>query len=323
MFHLRCEDALGATGSGGGIVFVLEATSADEWQDVVSGCFVPLSCQSFAPTFRGRMEHTVLDPSLSVSRLSTDGTTVERSAHLAARAETDDLHFSLQQASRGRVSQAGVTVPVRPGSVTTYATNAPYRQDYSQPDQRQLIIQVSRRSLRLPGRMIDEACTRLLVPESAAARTLFGYVGRLPVDDANTPASAAETSLDLAATMIQESFSSGPVMPRTSRGMLEIIRDHVERNFTSPALTIEALAERHFMSRRRLYQLFNDVGDSPADLIRSRRLRHAAELLLRDAEAPPSVGEVSEQSGFADATTFARAFRRQYGLNPSDYRSAA
>ena len=297
-----------------------EATSADEWQDVVSGCFIPLSCQSFAPSFRALMDYTRLSPSLSVSRLATDGTTVERSARLAAKADTDDLHLSLQQGSTGQVTQGGRSVPVRPGSVTTYATDAPYRQDYSRPEQRQLIIQVSRRSLRLPGRMLDDACQRLLVPASTASQLLFDYVDRMADFGSVNTAEVANVTLDLAETMIHGSFASGRVMPRTPRGMLETIRDHVQRNFTSPSLTIEALAGTHFMSRRRLYQLFDDVGESPAELIRSRRLEHAAHLLTQEGETSATVSEVSERSGFADATTFARAFRRKYGVNPSEFR---
>lgn len=296
-----------------------EATSADEWQDVVSGCFIPLSCQSFAPSFRGLMDYTRLSPSLSVSRLATDGTIVERSARLAAKADTDDLHLSLQQSSTGQVAQGGRSVSVRPGSVTAYATDAAYRQDYSRSEQRQLIIQVSRRSLRLPGRMLDDACQRLLVPASSSSRLLFDYVEKMADFGAANAADVADVTLDLAETMIHGSFASGRVMPRTSRGMLETIRDHVQRNFTSPSLTIDGLAAAHFMSRRRLYQLFGDVGESPAELIRSRRLEYASDLLAR-ADANATVSEVSEQSGFADATTFARAFRRRYGVNPSDFR---
>jgi AraC family transcriptional regulator, positive regulator of tynA and feaB len=88
-------------------------------------------------------------------------------------------------------------------------------------------------------------------------------------------------------------------------------------------LTIDALAAAHFMSRRRLYQLFDDVGESPAEWIRSRRLQHAALLLRREGDASMGVSDISERSGFADATTFSRAFRRKYGVNPSDFRDPA
>lgn len=294
-----------------------EATSADEWQDVVSGCFIPLACQSFAPAFHGLMEHAKLGDSLSFSQLTTDGTIVERSPRLAANAESDDLHVSLQKSSAGYVAQDGHSVPVRTGSITVYATDRPYRQDYSRPQQSQLIIQVSRRALRLPDKMIDDARERLLVPPSAAGSLLFRYLERAVGDDG-----VEGVALDLVETLLHGSFASGPLMPRTTLGMLEAIRDYVERNFRAPSLNVDSLAAAHFLSRRRLYQLFEHTDESPGDWIRSRRLEYGAALLRSPDHRALEIREVSERSGFSDATTFARAFRREYGANPSDCREA-
>lgn len=220
----------------------------------------------------------------------------------------------------GRIVQEGRSVPVNAGSVTMYATDRPYRQDYSRPRQRQLIIQVSRRALRLPAEMIDDACHRLLIPSSSAGRLLFDYVERA---SAATDLGAADVSMDLAETLIRGSYATGPTMPRTARGLLETIRDHVERNFTSPHLTVDTLAAEHFLSRRRLYQLFDEAGESPAERIRSRRLEHAAALLRDDDQRAIGVTEACERSGFSDATTFARAFRRKYGINPREFRESS
>ncbi|WP_309694480.1 AraC family transcriptional regulator [Microbacterium foliorum] len=283
----------------------------------MSGCFVPLACQSFAPSFRGVMDHTQLGPGLSVSRVTTDGTSVERSVRLAARAETDDLHISLQVHSSGHVAQGGRTVPVRPGSVTVYATDKPYRQNYSRPEQRQMIIQVSRHALRLPAGMIDAACERLLVPSSTGGRLLFEYVARA---SASGDHAGEGVALDLAETMIHGSFASAPLMPKSRGGMWELIRDHIEHNFHSPSLAIDALASQHHVSRRRLYEIFDVSGASPAEWIRERRLRHA-EKLLRNGDRALSIARISELSGFADPTTFARAFRRTYTVNPQDFRA--
>lgn len=302
---------------------VLEASSADEWQDVVSSCFVPLLCEApGGDRYSARMQHVSFGSSLSISLLATDGTRVHRSARLAARAESDDLHMSFQLASTGRVTQGGRSVPVRPGSLTVYATDAPYEQDYSRHGQRQLIVQISRKSMRLPGRMVDEACQRMSVPTLTAARVFHTFVARLVEARTDDPATVGATAADLASSMLQSSFSTGPVMPRTGPGLLETVRDHVRHNFTAPDLTVDSLAAQHFISRRRLYQLFDDVGESPSECIRSHRLEYAAGL-LGDVGSPGGqvVGDVAQLSGFSDAATFARAFRRKYGMNPSEFRA--
>ena len=65
---------------------VLEAESADEWEDVVSNCFVPLRTSSLGPDFHAQIDYLQLDERISVSVVKTDGTVVERTSRLAATA---------------------------------------------------------------------------------------------------------------------------------------------------------------------------------------------------------------------------------------------
>jgi AraC-like DNA-binding protein len=317
-------------------VVVLKAESADAWESVVSGCFVPLSCTGFEPDFTGRMEHTALDEQLSVSLVTTSGTSAERTERLAAHAATDDLHLSLQRSSTGRVFQDGRFVPVRPGSVTVYATDRPYYVDYSRPAQQQLIVQVSGSSLGLPARMVEAATARLAVPSgqrSPAAGSLFSYVAALedgprPGEGADVgqpgvplPAEAADVARDLAQAMIRASFGGGPVVPRTAGGLRHTVQEFLRAHATKPGLDMEEVARRHFVSRRKLYQVFAEAGLAPADFLRRERLRAAARLLAVGSPGARSVEQVAYTCGFDDPTTFTRAFRRAYGCTPREWRS--
>lgn len=301
---------------------VLEAESADEWEDVVSNCFVPLRAAAFSDGFHGKMDHLRLDERVSVSVVTTDGTLAERTPRLAARAENDDLHLSLQDSSRGTVRQGGRMVSVRPGSVSTYATDAPYYLDYSAPEQRQVIIQVSRTALRLPPSMIADSCSRLAVPASGASRVLFSYVSLLQrragageIDDLDE---VAEVTKDLSSTMIHSSFSSGRVVPQSPGGLIFTVKDFITANVAT--LRVDDIANEFYMSRRSLYNLFGRTGTSPADYLRNVRLGHAAAMLTNPAYREWSVGRVGAHCGFPDATTFTRAFRREFSCTPSEWR---
>ncbi|MCF4120891.1 AraC family transcriptional regulator [Antribacter sp. KLBMP9083] len=316
---------------------VLEAESADTWEAVVSGCFVPLNCAGFEPDFTGRMEHTALDERLSVSLVTTCGTSAERSPRLAARAATDDLHLSLQRSSTGRVVQDGRVTPVRPGSVTVYATDRPYYLDYSPPGQQQLIVQVSGSSLGLPARMIEAATARLAVPSgqrSSAAGSLFSYVAALagaggdPAGaaggergDGPRPGEAADVARDLAQVMIRASFGGGPVVPRTAGGLRHTVQEFLRAHATTPGLDVEEVARCHFVSRRKLYQVFGEAGLAPAEFLRRERLRAAARLLRAGGPGARPVEQVAYACGFDDPTTFTRAFRRVYGCTPREWRA--
>jgi AraC-like DNA-binding protein len=264
------------------------------------------------------MEHTGLDERVSVSLVSTSGTSADRTESLAHRAHSDDQHQSLQRSSSGTVVAGGGSTAVRPGSVTVYATDRPYYLDYSPTDQQQLIVQVSRASLGLPRTMVEDAMRRLALPggwRAPAARNLFSYVDSLP--DGAT-AEVGDTVRDLAAVMIRSSFGEGSSVPRTSRGLRHAVQEYLRVNATTRGLDMDAVAREHFVSRRRLYQVFEVVGLSPASVLRGERLR-IAERLLRDAP-DRTVEWVAYESGFSDLTTFTRAFRRANGVTPREWR---
>jgi AraC-like DNA-binding protein len=306
-------------------VVVLEAESADGWETVVSGCFVPLRCAGFESDFTGRMEHTAIDDRLSVSLVTTCGTSAERTERLASMADSDDVHVSLQRSSSGTVSQCGRSAAVRRGSVTIYATDRQYYLDYSRRDQQQLIVQVSRSSLPVPPAMLEAAMRRLAVPGglgSVAARNLFSYTARrLEATDADD--AVAATTRDLLSVMLLSSFGEGSTVPRTSAGLRHAVQEFLRSNATTRGLDMDQVARAHFVSRRRLYQAFEQGDVSPAQFLREERLRAAARLLADRAGGPHTIEQVAYASGFDDLRTFARAFHRAYGCSPSEWRAIA
>ncbi|SEJ58764.1 helix-turn-helix transcriptional regulator [Demequina mangrovi] len=301
---------------------VLAAASADAWQDVVSRCFIPINCGAFEPGFRGRMDQLELDDSISISCVATDGHTVDRSERLAARAEGDALHLSLQLASRGTVRQGRRMVSVRPGTASMYATDSPYYLDYSEPGQRQLIVQVSRAALDAPRAALHDGLGRLTVPASDATRVFFTYAldthRRGGLADGATP--AAEVVKDLAATMIRASAEGARVLPRTRGGLRRAIEDFVSVNL--PRVRVDDIAAEFFISRRTVYHVFEDVGTTPSDYLRRQRLELAARRLVDPELSGVAIADIAASAGFEDPTTFTRAFRREHGVTPRDWRAS-
>lgn len=95
--------------------------------------------------------------------------------------------------------------------------------------------------------------------------------------------------------------------------------EYIKANLSDPTLTADRIADALFISRRRLYQLFDD-GDGVSGRIRQLRIDRAKELLADPAHASRGIGEISKQCGFANAAHFSRTFRKSVGESPSDYR---
>ena len=293
---------------------VVDARSADEWELVTSDAFVPLTCSALRPDFTGRIEFERFDETLMVSHVATDGLAVDRTARQASRANSDDIHLTFTLGGAGVIRQDGHGTRVAAGSVSTYATDRAYHLDYTAPGQRQVLVQVSKRALGIPVALVEESCTRLLVDAPASAAPLLATLGETR---GRGDAATAETLRDLAGTMIRSSLSGARVMPATRGGMLATVRSFMRELLHDPGLDVARIAEAHYISRRHLYELFAPSAETPGEHLRRLRLSRAA-TLLREGGAP--IARIAESVGFGDATTFTRAFSREFGMLPREYR---
>lgn len=82
-------------------------------------------------------------------------------------------------------------------------------------------------------------------------------------------------------------------------------------------LSVEVLARRVLTSRRQLQRVFTDAGTTVRAELRAVRMQHAAELLLGSSL---SIQEVASLVGYRPPAHFSSAFRRRYGVTPSQYR---
>ena len=100
----------------------------------------------------------------------------------------------------------------------------------------------------------------------------------------------------------------------------EIMRIHEYINaHYRETLSVNSLAQMFFMDKNTMTRQFKRiVGMTPGDYIRRKRLE-SAHLLIRQGY---SVQHAGYASGFTDYSAFFRAFRKQYGLSPSDLSSS-
>jgi transcriptional regulator GlxA family with amidase domain len=115
----------------------------------------------------------------------------------------------------------------------------------------------------------------------------------------------------------QMQFSRKGEAAPAGRSALQEVQRFVAAN---PAAdhSVARLAQRMQLSPRHFARLFqHEVGMTPAAWVETARIAAARRLLEAGQEAPK---QVAGQCGFADADTLRRAFVRQLGVTPAEYR---
>lgn len=305
---------------------LITAQNADDWLDVASHAFVPLTFQRVANRFNAEMDWRPLSSEVSLSGVKTQPIVVERTPRLASQATSDDIHVSLQVKSRGSIIQDNQKSLVRPGVITITETNKPFTLNYTEPNQQHIVLQISRNALGLSNKILSQAAGRQVAglnpARDAYISLITSFMSEDPAQNSHNFHQMSELVTTLTAAMIRSAFDNGPAQPTTTQAlhlsMLEFIRSHI----SSPYLTPESLADTHFLSRRKVYEIFSEFDQSPAETIRSERIEYAKSLLKSPADSHLPISDIAFMTGFSDVTTFTRAFKKHTNQTPSEWRKS-
>jgi AraC-like DNA-binding protein len=111
------------------------------------------------------------------------------------------------------------------------------------------------------------------------------------------------------------------------RGMnaarLSAMKNDIAKNLDQPDLSVGALAHRHSCTPRFVQRLFETEGTTFTEYVLEQRLARAYRRLTDPRREGEKISAVAWDSGFGDVSYFNRAFRRRYGVAPSDVRAKA
>jgi two-component system response regulator YesN len=100
------------------------------------------------------------------------------------------------------------------------------------------------------------------------------------------------------------------------------IKRAVHRGYALPTLSTDDIARAAGVSSTYACRVFKDAtGETIHRYVTAYRLERAKDLLLDGRQ--PKMAEVASRAGFSDANYFARAFRRETGQSPSEFREGS
>jgi len=99
---------------------------------------------------------------------------------------------------------------------------------------------------------------------------------------------------------------------------LQPVIRYLESNFKNP-LNLNEVSEKAFLSPYHFHRLFKAVThETLADYLRRLKLEYAAQQLFYNEQ---NITEIALSLGFASSQSFAKAFRRHFGLNATEIRN--
>lgn len=185
-------------------------------------------------------------------------------------------------------------------------------------------LYLSRDSFHGIAAVLDACCMTALEP--SGAKLLADYMrlllGNLPtLGDKEALGLVDATRAMIVACLAPSVHRIADAQPIINVTLMQRVRHAVRRHLHSPALAPDLICREAATSRSQLYRLLESEG-GVSRYVQKLRLAEAFEL-LRSTSQDFSVGRIAEMLCFADSSSFARAFRREFGVSPSDVRDAA
>lgn len=98
---------------------------------------------------------------------------------------------------------------------------------------------------------------------------------------------------------------------------IEQIKSYISENLSDPALDINAISQKFYISYHHLCAIFkNKVGITLNDYIIDCRMRRAQELMKKGIT---NVSFLAATVGFSDVSYFSRCFKKHFGASPSKF----
>src|SRR6266446_438959 len=190
-------------------------------------------------------------------------------------------------------------------------------------------VRAPRRTLSSLVAGLDAAYGRPIPADNPALRLLTRYIGIIEETESlaapDLQWQAVTHIHDLMALAIGATRDAAEIAK--SRGAraarLRAIKEDIATWLDQPDLSVATIAARHRAKPRWVQRLFESEGTTFTEYVLAQRLVRAHRLLTDPLYANQKVSTIALDIGFGDLSYFNRAFRRRYGMTPSELRPPA
>ncbi len=239
----------------------------------------------------------------------------------------DDFIFGTVLSGCSLPSQVGREFRMDAGAAVLLSCSDVGAKDYPVPTEF-LTLRIARRLLNGMAARPEDALARPIPANTEALRLLVDYI-RLTLKNrqlASPELRRLFTSYvsDLVALAVGATRDAADVA--YGRGMraarLQAAKAFITRNSRRADLSANIVATYLGVTPRYVHLLFETEGLSCNEFVVERRLVRAYEMLFDSQRSDRTISAIAFTVGFSDLSHFNRAFRRRFGMTPSEVRHA-
>ncbi len=258
-----------------------------------------------------------------LSRIDASAHGVKASRVVQRSYDVDSIKCILQLDGHSSFEQDGRSYAFGPKSWIVYDPTRPYQLN-NRSRISQLLLQVPRTNFS------SAALERLSAPhvfrdDPVGVPRVVAAFARSTMDEIATfdelaGSRVGDTLARLATTMIATDEDDANSESCTLRILRARVKAYIENNLSRCNLDIEEIAQRMGCSRRYIFRAFQAADTTPSQYIWDRRLERTREHLTTGSFPGGSISEIAFACGFSSTAHFSRAFRKRYGMSPSEAR---
>ncbi|RAG84292.1 AraC family transcriptional regulator [Streptacidiphilus pinicola] len=316
---------------GGSTAEVSARERFDWFNEVVASALAPVALATENPTAFQAEGAALALGHVQISRYSYSPVRARRTPTLIRRNDPEQYQLGLVTKGSMWLSQHRGESGTLIGDMVLWDTSRPFESGCgpTDPTVEAFVLQIPKSQLPLPADHIDRLLARKISGRTGLGAILAQFLINLgshgPDCRPQDLDGLGTIAVELTSACLAQQLGELPDMSSAShsRTLLRQINTFIESNLADPELTPRAIADRHHISLRTLYLLFQDQPESVAASIRRRRLEHCHADLTNPRLRDQPIHTIAARWGFTQPAAFSRAFRTSYGTTPREHRSQA